>query len=93
MATNFEFTKFLISLAEDPGKLQALREKPDQVLSTAKLTLVEQSFSKDLAADPSKIRDAISFDFGQKVAAGGDNVLVTMVAVVVAVIGDTELQP
>lgn len=91
MANNFEFTRLLISLAEDPAKLQALRNNPDQVLSTTSLTPVEQSLARSIAADPSKIRDAVSFDLGQKAAAGGDTTVVVVV-VVVAVTGDQELQ-
>jgi hypothetical protein len=69
MASNF--TNFLVSLVNDPQKLDALKRDPDSVLDVASLTSVEKSLIK--SGDMQKIRSAIVSDPELKVNFGADS--------------------
>ena len=68
MASNF--TKFLVSLVDDPQKLDMLKQNPDAVLNVASLTFAEKSLIK--SGDVQMIRSAIVSDPNLKVTFGAD---------------------
>ncbi len=68
MASNF--TNFLVSLVDDPQKLDTLKQDPDSVLNLASLTSAEKSLIK--SGDVQMIRSAIVSDPNLKVTFGAD---------------------
>ena len=66
MASNF--TNFLVSLVDDPQKLDTLKRDPDAVLKVAILTPAEKSLIK--SGDMQMIRSAIVADPDHKEAMG-----------------------
>ena len=66
MASNF--TNFLVSLVDDPQKLDTLKQDPDAVMDKAGLTLAEKTLL--LSGNMQLIRLAIVNDPGHKEALG-----------------------
>ena len=66
MASNF--TNFLVSLVDDPRKLDTLKQDPDAVMDKACLTLDEKTLL--LSRNMQLIRSAIVNDPGLKEAMG-----------------------
>ena len=66
MASNF--TNFLVSLVDDPQKLDTLKQDPDAVMDKAGLTLDEKTLL--LSGNMQLIRLAIVNDPGHKEALG-----------------------
>jgi len=66
MASNF--TNFLVSLVDDPQKLDTLKQDPDAVMDKAGLTLDEKTLL--LSGNMQLIRLAIVNDPGHKEAMG-----------------------
>jgi hypothetical protein len=66
MASNF--TNFIVSLVDDPQKLDTLKRDPDVVLKVSSLTPAEKSLIK--SGDMQMIRSAIVADPDHKEAMG-----------------------
>jgi hypothetical protein len=74
---NETLANYLISLSEDPNKLQSLKQDPDAALNEAGLNEEEKAIV--MSSDPAKIRAAIT---GSDIIAES-NVTVVVVVVVV----------
>ena len=71
-----KFTKFILTLAEDPKELGRFQANPDQVAKEAGLTPAEQAVL--ISRDSITIRDAIITDIGLELGAAASNVTIIL---------------